>query len=141
MTEIKDLFKFTQRKKEQTKGLSFIFLLFDQSNSANYLAGTKAAWAYGDCLGRTVNNRSYCSYISFPSSVASSVRMAHSDTEWYALSTNFTLCHQKHLHFVTVFIILTQFIHFCKCFFNFFQNLAYFYKFKAYIHANIQKLA
>lgn len=86
---------YFKRQKEQVKPVLLISLYSDKSDSTNYLARTQAAWANRYSLGSAVNERSYLLNVSFPRSVASSVRMADSDSECYAFSANITFCHLK----------------------------------------------
>jgi hypothetical protein len=66
-----------------------------------YCAGNfSAAEAPRTDVNMAVRAVNYCLntlYITFPSTVGSSVRMAHLNTERNALAAKFTLCHLLHL--------------------------------------------
>ena len=87
--------KNSERQKGQARPVPLISLYSDWSDSTNYLARTQAAWANRYGFGSAVNERSYLLNVSFPRSVASSMRMADSDSECYAFSANITFCHLK----------------------------------------------
>ena len=63
------------------------------SDGAGYLAGTNAAGAGVNILGRTVYHSLNSSYIGLPGPVGSSMRMGNLDAKSYTLTADIALCH------------------------------------------------
>lgn len=63
------------------------------SNSSSHLAGTNAAGAGVDVLGRTVHHSLYSSYIGLPGPVGSSMRMGNLNAKSNTLTADIALCH------------------------------------------------
>ncbi len=76
-------------------GLLYIFTL--PFLCSLYFAGTKARSAHIHLLCTTVYLNSYRFHVRFPNLITSSMRVADSVTKVYALSTNCTFSHEKHL--------------------------------------------
>ena len=91
------------------------------------LSAAKATAANMDSLGRAVNERLNCSYVGFPCSVRTSVRVAHLDAEYNTLAAYITLCHLLTppitCHFKTSSSIVTQVIWICKGFMHIFFKI------------------
>ena len=77
------------RKSEQPSCLQFERSL----DGAGYLAGTNAAGAGVNVLGRTVYHSLNSSYIGLPGPVGSSMRMGNLNAESNTLTADVALCH------------------------------------------------
>ena len=62
-------------------------------DGAGYLAGTNAAGAGVNVLGRTVYHSLNSSYIGLPGPVGSSMRMGNLNAESYTITADIALCH------------------------------------------------
>ena len=69
----------------------------EKSNSAGNLAGTQAAGAGVDVLGRTVYNSLNTLHVRLPGAVRPTMRVGNLDAEGNALATTIALCHLLHL--------------------------------------------
>ena len=83
-----------QTKKLSRKSEQLLCYSIERSlDGAGYLAGTNAAGAGVNVLGRTVYHSLNSSYIGLPGPVGSSMRMGNLNAESYTLTADIALCH------------------------------------------------